>query len=61
MNKNEFEHDGKVYVAVKSGYGCDGYQLFSSPNCIDIGEEMPSCIGENRSDGEFVIFLEKQQ
>lgn len=57
MNENEFELDGKVYVAVgvthESCHGCAVYHKFCSL--------APMCIQEKRKDNRNVIFVEKPQ
>lgn len=59
MNENEFELDGKVYVAVVAdGKSCSGCALKFRP-CYST--EYPYCIGSDRKDGRDVIFVEKPQ
>jgi len=56
MNENEFEHDGKVYVAVDAEFACDGCAAqFSGRFC-----SVAKCCDDERSDGRDVIFVEKQ-
>ena len=55
MNENEFELDGKVYVAVEDS-NCDGC-AFSAVTC----SPTPPCHNEDRKDNKSVIFVEKQQ
>lgn len=64
MNENEFEHDGKVYVAVDERLGCEGcsFQTKIHGGCnfaaaIGFG---PYCFKPRRQDGRNVIFVEKQ-
>lgn len=54
MNENEFELNGKRYVAA-SRRRCSGCAFFDEDfNC----DMIPSCESERRSDGRNVIFVE---
>lgn len=53
-NKNEFELNGKRYVAV-SHKGCYGCAFFDDPD--DCRHALP-CSSTNRSDGREVIWVE---
>lgn len=57
MDENEFEIDGKVYVAVPDDgeFFCSGC-AFESYTCPEI-----ECRPKHRLDGRNVIFVEKQQ
>lgn len=59
MDENEFEFEGKVYVAMEhteSDIYCVGCDLY--PNCFS---EVAKCTPDERSDFRNVIFVEKQQ
>lgn len=58
MNENEFELDGKVYVAVQSDGTCSGCALIltSKKTC----HSAPACDRVHREDKRNVIFVEKQ-
>ena len=64
MDENEFEFDGKVYVAIENNSSkCDGCALDAETDvgyCLDINQEHP-CLAMDRKDRRNVIFLEKQQ
>lgn len=62
MNENEFELDGKVYVAVE-GKDCDGCAFCDGPDdntAIGCGLS-PRCYPHGRIDNRSVIFTEKTQ
>lgn len=58
MNENEFELDGKIYVAMEqdSFPFCEGCAFDALP-C----GHLPECTLNKRRDGINVIFVEKQQ
>lgn len=58
MNENEFEYNGKMYVTTDSDGNCDGCHLVDSDDCL-YGDR-PACTSSHRSDGRYVIFVEKQ-
>ena len=60
MNENEFEIDGKVYVSRREDT-CHGCAFDGVAQDIPCRSYLPSCIDSDRNDGEFVIFVEKQQ
>lgn len=61
MNENEFELDGKVYVAVDAECGCNGcaFNQVSVRDCNAYAA--PYCTRKYRIDNRNVIFVEKQQ
>jgi len=59
MNENEFELDGKVYVANhEEGLSCSSCVFLEYP-CYSW--KVPPCSGADRFDGKTVIFMEKPQ
>lgn len=59
MSENEFELDGKVYVAVDGHrYSCVSC-AFSDYQCYS-RRTIPGCISKERKDKRNVIFVEKQ-
>lgn len=53
MNENEFEMNGRRYVAVVNETGCNACAFFDDVFC-----PMAPCGPEGRSDGRNVIFVE---
>ena len=61
MDENEFEIDGKVFVAKQRNGGCDGCYFDIGGECHAVSG-VPACataIGV--SGGMFLIFVEKQK
>ena len=58
MNENEFELDGRTYVARPTHNDCEGCGLHDTDDCW--GEERPYCTSTFRTDNRDVIFVEKQ-
>lgn len=61
MNENEFEYKGKTYVAkIMATSLCSGCAFHDKDD--EFCRNLPvSCMPKLRSDGELVIFKEKQQ
>ncbi|MGL5396580.1 MAG: hypothetical protein ACRDBQ_15140 [Shewanella sp.] len=57
MDENEFEFEGKVYVAMKSNH-CDGC-AFDTIGVVNETCFMAKCHPSERSIGDSVIFVEK--
>lgn len=56
MNENEFELNGKRYVAVSGKGDCLGCAFYDNPlDCY----HSPPCAQDKRDDGRDVIFVEK--
>ena len=60
MNENEFNVDGKDFIAVPCDGKCYGCYFDYGVGCHAVSG-VPNCNRENRVDGKFVIFVEKQQ
>jgi hypothetical protein len=60
-DENEFEKDGKTYVAVEGG-GCESCAMHIDDNCIGLGDNttIPWCGMNDRADKRNVYFKEKQ-
>ncbi len=60
MNENEFEYEGKKFVAIEED-GCDN--CFYGKDCALLMNEgkIPACAGTGRTDKKSVIFVEKPQ
>lgn len=64
MNENEFEFEGKTYVAKPyvAESSCNECAMFVGGDCIAIDVRgIPDCYCGLRKDGMNVIFVEKQQ
>lgn len=59
MNQNEFQFNGKTYVAIENNGGstCMGC-AFSRLDCYNI-KSIPPCLSQIREDGSCVHFVEK--
>jgi len=55
MNENEFEYDGKKYIANEDGYCLDCAFYNRKPHCSEV---TPSCLASERKDGVPVNFIE---
>lgn len=63
MNENEFELDGKVYVALPAnGDSCYGCSFINHQCRVMVSDMMiPDCNERTRNDKKNVIFMEKPQ
>lgn len=63
MGENEFELDGKRYIAVGANIGCIGCAMDDLNVCPRHvkSDKVPNCAPSLRKDGRNVIFVEKQQ
>jgi hypothetical protein len=60
-NENEFEFEGKTYVAVEGG-DCYLCAMYIDDNCIGLGDNttIPWCGMNDRDDKRYVHYAEKQ-
>jgi len=60
MNENEFEYEGKAFIAVDSDAGCYGC-YFEQKDCCGLQDDriIPNCFGSRRQDKTEVMFTEK--
>jgi hypothetical protein len=62
MSEDEFEYNGKTYIAVDSK-GCDFCAMVMGGECLCLGDDaqnIPQCYGDFRIDKRNVHFEEKQ-
>lgn len=66
MNENEFQFNGKTYIAVDGKAGFPGYVLcrrcaFLKEFCYKLvrSEKIPACLASYRKDNRDVYFVEK--
>jgi hypothetical protein len=61
MNEDEFEYEGKTYVAVE-GSGCELCAMFINYDCsvINAGDSFPQCYSKFSKDKADVHFEEKK-
>jgi hypothetical protein len=64
MSEDEFEHDGKTYIAVDDNSSPAGRIMFGCDKCaifgLNICSQVPDCTGLDREDGRAVHFEVKQ-
>lgn len=60
MGENEFEFEGKTFIAVESNLECDGC-AFDGFFCNLDWKSYPACMAGRRHDKKEVIFVEKQE